>query len=347
MAKWLGLQVAGKPAKYAGDAEFQDQTRKFGLVYQTSASSGDQIDLDYFDEQLAKFGVPKPAVKVAYNAPLDSSQAITEAQAQAPQMVARLKDAGVTSVILLASPTVVGPLTMAATANEYSPEWVMTGWNYQELGLYVSLRYDPEQWKHTFGMAWFAPYASANPGAVTGQNVFDWYWGTDKATTSSAAFPSVYYLNQAVHLAGPNLTPQTFKKGAFSMPGRGGAFDKQVTTQGNKVGDLGLGYPEYALLGPKDFALVWWDSEATGLGNILGNEMTDGNYRYLDGGKRYTLQQWKKGNPKFFADLDTSITHYDTLPDNDVPPEYPCDNCPSTGGSQTPSNIRSSGGSST
>ena len=41
-----------------------------------------------------------------------------------------------------------------------------------------------------------------------------------------------------------------------------------MTTQGNKVGDLGLGYPEYALLGPKDFALVWYDPKAEGLGNI-------------------------------------------------------------------------------
>jgi hypothetical protein len=342
VAKWLGAQVAGRKAEHAGDPGLQGKTRTFGVVYQTSASTGDQFDLDYFDEQLAKNGVPKPAVKVAFTAPDDSTQATTDAQAQAPQIAAKLKDAGVTSVLLLVSPTVVAPLTKAATANEYAPEWVMTGWAYQELGLFAA-QYDPDQWAHAFGMSWFAPYASANAGAVTGENVFDWYWGKDKATTSSGAFPAVYYLNQGVHLAGPNLTPQTFKKGAFKMPGRGGAFDDQVTTQGNKVGDLGLGYPEYALLGPKDFALVWWDPDARGLGNILGNEMTSGNYRYLDGGTRYTLQDWKKGDPKFFEDLDTSVTHYDTLPDNDVPPEYPCDACPSTGGAQAPANVRSSG----
>jgi hypothetical protein len=340
VAKWLGLQVAGKKAQYAGDESYHDQTRRFGVVYQTSASAGDQFDLDDFDAQLQRYGAPKPVVRVAFTAPDDSTQAMTDAQAQAPQMIAKLKDADVTSVILLASSTVGGPLTMAATANEYSPEWVMTGWNLQELGLFATLRYDLEQWAHAFGMSWFAPFASANPGAVTGENVFDWYWGADNGTSSSGAFPAVYYLNQAVHLAGPNLTPQTFKQGAFKMPGRGGAYDEQVTTQGNKVGDLGLGYPEYALLGPKDFALVWWDPDARGLGNILGNPMNEGNYRYLDGGKRSTLQDWKKANPKFFADLDTSITHYDVLPDNDVPPEYPCDGCPSTGGDQVAANVR-------
>ena len=69
--------------------------------------------------------------------------------------------------------------------------------------------------------------------------------------------------------------------------------------------------------------------------------MDQGNYRYLDGGRRYTLQDWKKGKPKFFVDLETSVTHYDVLPDNDVPPEYPCDGCPSTGGAQVPANVRS------
>ena len=152
----------------------------------------------------------------------------------------------------------------------------------------------------------------------------------------------MYYVNQGVHLAGPNLTPEAFKVGAFEMPGRGGAYDDQVTTQGNKVGDLGLGYPEYALLGPKDFALVWWDPDARGLGNIIGNPMNEGNYRYLEGGKRYTLQQWKKGDPAFFEDLDTSVTHYVEPPANDVPPEYPCDGCPSTGGAQVPANVRGS-----
>ena len=66
-----------------------------------------------------------------------------------------------------------------------------------------------------------------------------------------------------------------------------------MTTQGNKVGELGVGYPEYALLGPKDFALVWYDPKAEGLGNILGNKQT-GNYQYLDGGKRYTLETGPK-----------------------------------------------------
>ena len=306
------------------------------MVYATSAGSGSEIDIDNFNQQLTKHGVGKPAVVEAYTAPVDVSSAASTAaaQEQAPVLVAKLKDAGVTSVVLLVSTPVVAAMTKAATANEYSPEWLLTGWAYQDLSLFAA-QYDQDQWAHAFGMSWFSPYTTGNAGAATGQNVFDWYWGTNKGTTYSGAFPPVYFLNQGIMLAGPKLTPTSFRDGQFSLPGRGGAFDDQVTTLGNKVGEVGVGYPEYSLLGPKDFALVWYDPKAEGLGNILGNKQT-GNYWYLDGGKRYTLDTWPKGEPKFFAKESTDVISYTDPPAKDLPPSYPCNGCPSQGGAQVP-----------
>jgi hypothetical protein len=337
VATWLGNQIAGRKAQFAGEADLKKQPRKFGLLYTVSPTSGTDIDLQQFESELAKHDV-KLTAKVAYSVPTDTAAATSAAQEQAPIIVTKFKDAGVTSVILMGSSTIVAPVTKEATANEYHPEWLMTGWAYQELGLFAA-QYDQDQWAHAFGMSWFAPYASDQAGAVTAENVVNWYWGTDKATTSSGGMPLVYFLNQGIQLAGPELTPKSFRDGQFSQPGSGGAFQDQVTTQGNKVGDLGLGYPEYALLGPKDFALVWYDPKAEGLGNIIGNKQT-GNYRYLDGGKRYTLQTWPKGQPEFFKDLKTSIVNYTTSPAKDAPPQYPCDGCPSQGGSQEPANVR-------
>ena len=241
------------------------------LSTRSARAPGSEIDIDNFNKQLTKQGVGKPAVVQAYTAPADVSSAASTAaaQEQAPVLVTKMKDAGVTSVVLLVSTPVVAAMTKAATANEYSPEWLLTGWAYQDLSLFAA-QYDQDQWAHAFGMSWFSPYATGNAGAATGQNVFNWYWGTNKGTTYSGAFPPVYFLNQGIMLAGPKLTPTSFRDGQFSLPGRGGAYDDQVTTLGNKVGDVGLGYPEYSLLGPKDFALVWYDPKAEGLGNILG-----------------------------------------------------------------------------
>jgi hypothetical protein len=336
VATWLGNQIAGKKARFAGDPDMQKQTRKLGVVYAISAGSGSEIDIDNFNKQLTKHGVGKPAVEEAYTAPADTSSAASTAaaQEQAPVLVAKLKDAGVTSVVLLVSTPVAAAMTKAATANEYSPEWLLTGWAYQDLSLFAA-QYDQDQWAHAFGMSWFSPFTTGNAGAATGQNVFDWYWGTNKGTTYSGAFPPVYFLNQGIMLAGPKLTPTSFRDGQFSLPGRGGAYDGHVTTLGNKVGDVGLGYPEYSLLGPKDFALVWYDPKADGLGNILGNKQT-GNYWYLDGGKRYTLETWPKGEPKFFTKQSTDVINYTDPPTKDVPPSYPCEGCPSQGGTQSP-----------
>ena len=340
VATWIGKQIAGHPAKFAGDPAFQKQDRKFGLLYTTSATAGTSIDLEGFKKELTKNKVPKLAAEVAYTVPADAAQATTAAQEQAPTIIAKMKDAGVTSVILMGSSAIVGPVTNAATANDYRPEWLMTGWAYQDLTLLAG-GYDKDQWAHAFGMAWFAPYATDNAGAVTADNVVDWYWGKNQATSSTGGMPLVYWLNQGFQLAGPKLTPTSFRDGEFAQPGTGGAYDDQMTTQGNKVGDLGLGYPEYSLLGPKDFALVWFDPKAEGKGNILGNTTT-GNYVYLDGGKRYTLQTWKKGEPKFFQDLPTNVIFYTTSPAGELPPEYPCDGCPSQGGTQQPSAVQAS-----
>ena len=46
VATWLGKQIAGKKAQFAGDPDFQKQTRKFGLLYTISATTGPAIDLD-------------------------------------------------------------------------------------------------------------------------------------------------------------------------------------------------------------------------------------------------------------------------------------------------------------
>ena len=50
---------------------------------------------------------------------------------------------------------------------------------------------------------------------------------------------------------------------------------------------------------------------------------------YIDGAKRYYAGQWKKGEPKLF-DESNAISQFDTLPESDVVPTYPCTGCPST-----------------
>ena len=65
-----------------------------------------------FDKTLAKYGGKiDPAAVVSYPASSSTTGDPTVAQEQAPTIITKLKDAGVTTVILLADSAMIGALT--------------------------------------------------------------------------------------------------------------------------------------------------------------------------------------------------------------------------------------------
>ena len=73
-----------------------------------------------------------------------------------PTFVGKLKQAGVTSVILFGSNQVITPLMAAATDQDYHPEWIFTGTSYHDFDLFARA-YDPEQMRHAFGISTIYP----------------------------------------------------------------------------------------------------------------------------------------------------------------------------------------------
>ena len=67
-----------------------------------------------------------------------------------------------------------------------------------------------------------------------------------------------------------------------------------------------------------DLTEIWWDPTATGEDEI-GREGL-GLWRYVDGGRRFTSLDAPAPNP--FV-VEGTVTSYDTLPEEDRPPEYP------------------------
>ena len=70
----------------------------------------------------------KLAEDLTYTPPLDSAQIGATAEEAAPTLVAKLKDSGVTTILVL--PTdyqMTAALTKAATKNDYHPEWISMG----------------------------------------------------------------------------------------------------------------------------------------------------------------------------------------------------------------------------
>src|SRR5690606_8389320 len=75
---------------------------------------------------------------------------------QASNLVAQLKDAGVTSVICACDPVMLA-LGLAPKSIEqgFEPEWLTSGLAFVDQDI-VSQLIDPRQWRHAFGIAYNA-----------------------------------------------------------------------------------------------------------------------------------------------------------------------------------------------
>ena len=85
------------------------------------------------------------------------------AQEQAPVAVAKLKAAGVTTVVLLADSAMVRAVLKQATANDYHPEWIYSGTTNIDLPLLARGYEDQEQWSHAFGLSNVPPGSPRPP----------------------------------------------------------------------------------------------------------------------------------------------------------------------------------------
>ena len=330
-AEVIGKQLVGKKAEFGGDG-VKNETRKFGAVYVE-----DGIDYSAFTDYFAKFGG-----KITNSGSFASSALgdPTEVQTEAATMMAKMKDTGVTTVVMFVGYPQFGPLMESATKLDYFPEWFFTGSGYSDLGL-VARSYPTEQSEHAFGLsfiyAWTEPDTPAPPAVpyATQVDPLNWYWGTGSGTMNARlTTPIAWWLLAGIQAAGPNLTPKTFAQGLFALPPRGGAGSGSVDSSLVAYGKgPKLPYNEYALSG-YDFAPYWWDTKTTGPSNGLGT-MGEGVGWVVDGGKRYVATTWPKKQFAWF-DKDQSVFHYTTPPTPRPGYAGDCKGCPSTGGPGQP-----------
>jgi hypothetical protein len=317
-------QLKGETAKWSGD--FTDKKRVFGTIHPETG-----IDWQYFESTAKKEGLTSK-VDLEYSVPLDTSQTMAKNQEEAPTLVTKLKDEGVTTVMLFTSFGMNQQLLRAAEQLDYHPEWLFTGMGAQDIEITARILNGiaPEQMKHVFGLGNLPLYVE---GIDDPQRVwFNWYWGGNQGVYAAGTVGTLNLLNGGVQLAGPKLTPETFQRGMFSIPLRGGAASNQVQSFMNGYGPTpGLPYDVYSQVG-LDYAIMWWNPTEEGKGKIVFDDGV-GKFMYIDGAKRYAAgvkgAEWKKGEPKLF-DASNSISQFDGLPESDQVPDYPCTGCPSS-----------------
>jgi len=326
-AEVLGKELWGGKAKWAGDVSMHAKTRKFGIIYPGSSDAVPYPDLSLFEKTVRKYGGGTIATKIQYTGATgaDATTINTENQQNAVPLIAKLKDAGVTTVVAIASSSMLQGLTKAATQQEYNPEWFCAEWFNCSFD-YFARQLDQQQWAHAFGVG--SLYPALEGDAVDGQTqLFQWYWGKNQGTSSSYMFSILNNTYTGIHMAGPKLTPQTFKAGLWSKPMQGGAASGSVTGLMSGYGpQVGLPYPAFAASG-EDGGLWWYNADIEGNSNVF-KVSGKGKAMWMFGGKRYRPGQYPKGEQPLF-DMSQAVAFLPANADADLVPQYECTGCPS------------------
>lgn len=308
LAEYIGKRLAGRNAVHSPD--FADDERKFGYLYLETSEVSTQVAEDFRDLLAESYGVTlDPLIPYELN-PLTL-------QEQATTIVASLKSAGVTSVVFAGDPIAPRDFTLAATDQEYFPEWILSGTILVDTSVF-GRTYDQQQWANAFGMS-----NTAVPIArETGGNYFlyEWFHGEAPAAGDTIGVQWEASLTFALlQGAGPDLTHQNYADSMLAGPAtRQGA----IAAPAISFGDKGL-WPDDILPdvnGIDDVSEVWWDPDTVGIDEL--EREGAGVYQYVDGGTRYLPGQWPDTDPKVF-DLDGAVDRYVERPESETPPDYP------------------------
>lgn len=310
-AEYIGKRLAGRPARHAGDVLLAQQPRTFGLLYYETAEQSYRSGVEFFERELARYGVTLTEKVSFTGANIDPAAT----QEQARTLIARLKAAGVTSIVYAGDPLSPVFFTQEATRQRYSPEWILTGSAFTDTAFFART-YDQTQWAHAFGLSFLparTPKELSDPWAL-----HVWHHGSPPVAEATHglvySIPFVFYTG--MHLGGPALTPTSIRDGLFRYPptGKGSLTDVHVSFGRHGV----WSFDDY--LANDDATEVWWDTTTTGQDEV--GQQGLGMYRYVDGGRRFLPGEHPTSDPRVF-DREGTMTMYQQRPAPDRAPVYP------------------------
>jgi Periplasmic binding protein len=263
----------GSSAQYAGPS-LKGKKRVYGIVAPENQEYQESVQA--FIRRAEAAGIPITK-NMKYKLDLSSMPN------QASNIIAQLKDAGITSVLCACDPVMLA-LGMTPKANEqgYEPEWITSGLAFVDQDI-VSQLIDQDQWSHAFGIAYNAesepqgrsfPYAAFKQMRPNDEPAF----GVEEI------YYQMYLLAIGIQMAGPNLTPQTFEAGMFAYPGGSGPR-----------GLWGFGQGDYTPT--DDFREIWWDPN-----RISGQNNKKGAWVQLNGGARWSPRRPPTGPAGYFKE---------------------------------------------
>jgi hypothetical protein len=303
VAEFLKKQVNGKKATFAGESDFKTQKRKFGMIDLVNGADSASLLKDW--QKAFKSDGINVAQYVTYASP-------TDLQTQAPALIAKLKAAGVTSVIFSGDPIAPQTLTRAATAQNYFPEWIVSGAALTDTAAF-GRTYDQKQWVHAFGVS----FGAARTGVTGAIPLYEWYFGHKPPDLTGAAVSMVdaSFFFAVLQGIGPDLTAQNYQKAAFAGAPTTHAITQPSLSWGNHGIWTGTDYG-----GVDDATEVWWNPSISGPDEL--GRIGSGLYEYVQGGKRYLPGQWPTVSTQAFQKAG-AVAIYSKPPAAERVPNYP------------------------
>jgi hypothetical protein len=298
--------LAGHPAAHAGDPVLRHQTRRFGVVRYDDAGGTFERSFKRFKSLLSG---QHTSIALDEKYQLD----LSTAQESARTIIAALKRARVTSVVLAGDPIFPTYLTKEATAQGYFPEWVVLGYAYTDTAVF-GRTYDQRQWAHAFGVSLLPTRTTETANEFA--NILTWQSGhPPEAKTFEVLVQAPLIFFTGVHLAGPHLSAQTFRAGLFSYPAGNPTAPTVIHMSWGRHGI----WPSTDYTWGDDATVIWWDPNASGPDEV--DSAGRGLYRYALDGRRYLPGHWPSQVGLY--DVAHSVTVLDTLPASGRPPSYP------------------------
>jgi len=307
VAEYVVKRLAGDPAIHAGDESMHSQERVFGRIW-IESSAASATNNERFEEFLAEGGVE---IAESQNYVLDPGTL----QESASSVMARMKEAGVTSLIFNGDPVAPSTFTREATAQNYFPEWIVTGSVLVDTSAF-SRTYDQEQWANAFGISNLS--ARVDETVASSYALYSWFHGEPPAADDNIGVltPAPSTIFAAIQQTGPNLTQETFAEALFADEPTPQALSAASLSWGNEGIWPSEIEPDHH--GVDDVSEVWWDRAVEGPDEIRREGA--GLWRFVDGGQRYRPGEIPEGPPAAFVEEGT-VTIYEERPPGEAPPK--------------------------
>jgi hypothetical protein len=258
---------AGHPAARAGSTATRAQPRKFALLVP---------DDPVYQRCVDEAGPQLKASGISFAKQIHYAVNFSSMQQEAPNIAAQLKQAGITTVVLVTDPLLPYFLTGAATQQDFWPEWFVTG----TIGTDADVAgqfYDQDQWQNAYGQS----YLTLGSGRTSpAYRAYKTIRPNDEPTpTVDVVYQTLLMLFTGLQEAGPHLTPTTFEQGMFSWGPHQGAFGRWSFSPND-------------FTSTDDAREVYFDPRA-----ISPFNSRPGAWVALNGGKRYRGATWPAKDP--------------------------------------------------